>query len=134
MRHVETARFVRATPASVERALDPASMLDWEGTFTVTGVEEDGDGALVEAYTAGMVAAFRFERRDGEWRYAQDRGPFGSMETVVSWRAENEGTRVTAESSVTLGVPPRPIVDRVAAWKRRGELRRLLAGLADAVE
>jgi hypothetical protein len=134
MRRVEVSRFVRATPREVERALDPASVIDWEGTFSVTGVEETDANTLVEAKAAGMGVTFRFEHGERVVRYEQERGPFASMWTEVAWRAENEGSRVTAESSLSLGVPPRPVVDRVGAWKRRGELRRLLAGLAETVE
>ena len=54
------------------------------------------------------------------------------METTLTCEPENEGTRVTATSSVSLGVPPAVITDRIAAWKRRGELRRLLDALANA--
>jgi hypothetical protein len=56
------------------------------------------------------------------------------METALSWRAEDEGSRVTAASTLSLGVPPRALTDRVAAWKRRGELKRLLAALARNAE
>jgi hypothetical protein len=37
---------------------------------------------------------------------------------------------VTARSAVSLGLPVPALTDRVAAWKRRGELERLLDGLA----
>lgn len=134
MRTVELTRFVRATPREVERALDPASVIDWEGTFSVTGVEKGDANTLVEARAAGMGVAFRFERDEQRVRYEQERGPFSSMWTEIAWRAENEGADVTVESSLSLGVPPRVVVDRIGAWKRRGELRRLLAALADAVE
>lgn len=134
MRTVEVSRFVRATPREVERALDPASIVDWEGTFSVAGVEESDAGAVVTARATGMDAAFRFERGEDGYRYTQVRGPFSSMETAVSWRAENEGARVTTESTLSLGVPPRALTDRVAAWKRRGELKRLLDRLAREVE
>ncbi len=134
MRTVEVSRFVRATPREIRRALEPAAIVDWEGTFSVTGVEESDAGAVVAARAAGMDVAFRFERGEDGYRYEQEQGPFSSMEAAVSWRAENEGARVTAESALSLGVPPRALTDRVAAWKRRGELKRLLDGLARQVE
>jgi hypothetical protein len=37
-------------------------------------------------------------------------------------------------STVSAGLPLPTITDRVAAWKRRGELRRALARLAADVE
>ncbi|MFB6108620.1 MAG: SRPBCC family protein, partial [Haloplanus sp.] len=58
-------------------------------------------------------------------------GPFDAMETRLVVAAADEGARVTARSSVSLGLPLAPVTDRVAAWKRRGELRRLLDTLAD---
>jgi hypothetical protein len=134
MRTVEVSRFVRATPREVERALEPAAVVDWEGTFSVTGVEESEEGTVVAARAAGMDVAFRFERDGDGYRYDQVRGPFSSMETTLSWRAEDEGSRVTAASTLSLGVPPRALTDRVAAWKRRGELKRLLAALARNAE
>jgi hypothetical protein len=33
-----------------------------------------------------------------------------------------------------MGLPPQTVTDRIAAWKRRGELDRGLESLADAVE
>lgn len=134
MRTVEASRFVSATPLEVERALEPAAIVDWEGTFSVAGVEESDAGAVVTARAAGMEVAFQFERDGDAYRYVQVRGPFSAMESTLSWRAKDEGAQVTAASTLSLGVPPRALTDRVAAWKRRGELKRLLAGLADAVE
>jgi hypothetical protein len=63
-----------------------------------------------------------------------DAGPFGEMWTELSWGNENEGTRVTARSGVSLGLPVRSVTDRIAAWKRRGELDRALDRLATDLE
>lgn len=134
MRTVEVSRFVRAPPAAVERALDPEAVVGYEGTFAVSGSESTDRGTLVTATAPGMEAAFRFERREGGLAYEQVRGPFAELRTEFALEPENEGTRATATSAVSLGRPPRWLFDRVAAWKRRGELRRALAALADDLE
>jgi len=56
------------------------------------------------------------------------------METEFSVTPEGEGSRVTARSRVSLGLPPAAVFDRVAARKRRGELERTLDALAVDVE
>jgi hypothetical protein len=40
MREVSASRFVRATPAAVERALTPGALVKYEGSFTVYEVED----------------------------------------------------------------------------------------------
>ncbi|WP_101298070.1 SRPBCC family protein [Halegenticoccus soli] len=133
MREVRSSRFVRATPPVVERALTPAAMIEYEGSFDVRGVDERDDGtALVTAGARGLELTFRFERRDGDLYYVQEGdGPFDAMETRVSVEPENEGSRVTMRSTVSLGLPLPAVSDRLAAWKRRGELNRALDALAD---
>jgi len=131
---VEVSRFVRATPAELARALTPERLVSAEGTFEVVAVEETDGGALVSARASGVGVELRFEaREDGLWyEQAGGAGPFEAMETTVTYARENEGSRVTARSSVSLGLPL-PLVDRVAAWKRRGELARALDRIADEV-
>ncbi|WP_251329022.1 SRPBCC family protein [Haloplanus pelagicus] len=132
MREVEVSRFVRAPPRTVERALTPTTVVASEGSFTVRDVSEDGDGTLVTAGARGLELTLRFEARPDGLHYTQagDAGPFDAMTTELRVEAEDEGSRVTARSAVSLGLPVPALTDRVAAWKRRGELERLLDGLA----
>jgi len=51
------------------------------------------------------------------------------METWLTVAPEDEGSRVSMRSAVSLGVPL-PFADRIAAWKRAGELERALDRLA----
>ena len=140
MRTVEVSRFVRATLPEVERQLTPAAIVEYEGTFTVLDVEEtDEDGEtrwVVTGRGGGVIEArFSFEEREDGYVYRQEgeAGPFEEMETRLSLARRDEGVEVTATSSVSLGVSL-PLVDRVAAWKRKGELKRALARLAADVE
>jgi len=135
MREVEVSRFVPATVAELDRHLSPAAVVEAEGTFTVDAVTETDDGWTVAATAGGMTAEFAFEPREDGYHYSQvgDRGPFEAMETTLSLARENEGTIVTARSVVSLGLPLGVVTDRVAAWKRRGELDRALEAFADAV-
>jgi hypothetical protein len=88
----------------------------------------------VLAKGGGMTVEIAFEPRPNGFRYEQRRGPLAQLETTLTHDAENEGSRVTMVSVVQTGTPPRAITDRVAAWKRRGELRRALSGIAADVE
>jgi carbon monoxide dehydrogenase subunit G len=135
MREVELSAFVPAPPATVERALTPATVVEYEGTFEVETVEETDGGWTVTAAARGLTVRLDFEKREDGLAYRQrgEAGPFESMETDFSVEPENEGSRVTATSRVSLGMPFRALSDRIAAWKRRGELRRALDGLADDV-
>lgn len=133
MRTVEVSRFVRAHPREIDRLLTPETVLDYEGTFTAVDVEDGEDSTVVEARAGGrlMAARFVFEDREDGLVYRQDGevGPFEAMETAVTVSPEDEGVRVTMRSSVSLALPL-PFADRIAAWKRRGELKRALARLA----
>ncbi|AGN01657.1 hypothetical protein L593_08560 [Salinarchaeum sp. Harcht-Bsk1] len=136
MRTVEVSRFVQAPPSVVERALDPASIVEYEGSFDVRTVEERDDAIVVIAGGTGLELSFRFELRENGIYYEQvedEDAPLETMETELAWAAENEGTRIDATSTVGMGVWPRPITDRMATWKRRGELRRLFDSLAENV-
>jgi len=136
MHEVEVSRFVGATLPAVERQLSPAAIVEYEGTFTVMDVEETGDGWIVTGRGGGLLEArFVFEEREDGYVYRQegDTGPFEEMETTISLSRRDEGVDVTARSAVSLGVPL-PLVDRVAAWKRKGELKRALSRLAADVE
>lgn len=137
METVEATRFVRARPRAVERLLAPETVLEYEGTFTVVDVDEADTGTVVTARAGGglLTARFVFEPRDDGYVYRQDgrSGPFEAMETRLTVGPEDEGTQVTMRSSVSLAVPL-PFADRIAAWKRRGELDRALDRLATDVE
>ena len=136
MHEVEVSRFVGATLPAVERQLSPAAIIEYEGTFTVMDVEETGDGWIVTGRGGGLLEArFVFEEREDGYVYRQagDAGPFEEMETTIRLSRRDEGVEVTARSAVSLGVPL-PLVDRVAGWKRRGELKRALGRLAADVE
>ena len=136
MHSVEVTRFVRATLPEVEQRLSPAAIVEYEGTFTVVDVEETDDGWTVTGQGGGLIEArFEFKAREDGYVYRQagDAGPFDGMETRIELARRNEGVEVTARSSVSLGVPL-PLVDRVAAWKRKGELNRALSRLAADLE
>jgi hypothetical protein len=135
MREVEVSAFVPAPPATVERALTPESVVEYEGSFEVLDVEETDDGQTVVAGARGLTMRLDFEERADGLVYSQrgEEGPFDAMETTISVEPENEGSRVMATSRVSLGLPVPAISDRIAAWKRRGELRRALDALAEDV-
>ena len=135
MRTVEVTRFIRASQPAVERLLTPETLLDYEGTFTVRDINETEEGVIVSAGAAGMETEFAFEDHENGLAYRQrgTAGPFRAMETEVEVTPENEGVRVTMRSSVSLNLPL-PLADRIAAWKRRGEVRRALSRLAEDVE
>lgn len=144
MEDVEVSRFVRATPVEVERTLTPRAVVEYEGSFSVRAVDERDDGTtVVTAGSRGLGLALRFERRESAESatnvaadellyYTQegDAGPFDRMETWVVVTPENEGSRVTMRSTVSLGLPFPALTDRIAAWKRSGELTRALDGVA----
>lgn len=132
MREVTVERFVAATPAEIERALDPGVVVEYEGSFDVLEIEERDDATFVTAGARGIGVSLRFEPREDGLRYEQvgDAGPFDEMWTELTWARENEGSRVTARSGVSLGLPVAGVTDRVAAWKRRGEIDRALDRLA----
>lgn len=134
MRSVEVERFVDATPREVERALDPVSIVEYEGSFEVFDLEERDGAWLVTAGGTGLRLTLRFEELRAGFHYEQvesEEGPLETMETTLTYAPENEGTMVTAESTVSMGLPLAPLTDRIAAWKRRGELSRALEALAD---
>lgn len=134
MREVEVSRFVGATPPAIERRLSPERIVEYEGTFSVARVEETADATVVVASGPGIELQLRFEETADGYRYEQvgEAGPFSEMETWLTVEQENEGARVTMRSAVELGAPL-PFGDRIAAWKRRGELKRALDALAEDV-
>ena len=139
MRTVEVSRLVRATPDEVERVLSPGRLIEYEGTFAVEDVTETDEGWVVETRPAGRLLALRFvfEAREDGFEYRPEgegqAGPFTELETGITFEPEGGGTRVTIRSSVGLRLPL-PFADRIAAWKRRGELNRALSRIAAEVE
>ena len=131
MREVEVSRFVSARPAVVDPLLSPVGLMDAEGSFEVRGVTDTDDGTEVTVGGYGLELVFRFTDREDGIAYEQVSGPLRVLETTVTCVPENEGTRLTARSRVAVGGPG--VLDRLAAWKRRGELRRALRAVAEAV-
>ena len=129
MREVEASRFVAAKPTEVVRELTPEAVVDAEGSFDVRAVERTDEGTVVTAGRAGVELRFRFEERDAGLAYEQVEGPLSTLRTTVTARPKNEGTELRARSAVEAGGPA--VLDRLAAWKRRGELRRALGGIAN---
>lgn len=120
-------RFVAAKPLEVARVLTPETVVDCEGSFDVREVRETDDGTFVAAGRAGVELLFRFESREDGLAYEQLEGPLEALSTTVTYAPEDEGTRLTARSTVAVRGPG-PL-SRLAAWKRKGELRRALAGI-----
>ncbi|PSQ54614.1 polyketide cyclase [Halobacteriales archaeon SW_8_68_21] len=138
MREVEASRFVPESPAVVRRGLSPERIVEWERSFSVADAASvDEETTLVTVTGPGVGFRLRFERRSDGYRYAVDDdedvpGPFDHLETWLTVEAEDEGSRVTFRSIVALNAPI-PFADRIAAWKRRGELCRALDGLVETV-
>lgn len=135
MRTVTATRRVGAPPASVLDVLDPMTLIDAEGTFSALDVDEVGEETRVFARGGGMEVVFSFTRTEDGYEYTQldEAGPFDVMETTLSVTAEDEGALLTMESTVSLGLPFATLTDRLAAWKRRGELRRALRTIDERV-
>lgn len=134
MHTVAVSRDVPATVVAIDRVLSPARIIEAEGTFTVVDADERADGtAMVTARGGGIQATFGFEQLEDGYRYRQegDAGPFEAMETTLTRERADGGARLTARSSVSLGLPLGMVTDRIAGWKRRGELERLLDTLAE---
>ena len=124
-------RFVRAPPAVVDPFLSPVGLMDAEGSFDVRNVTEAETGTDVTVGAYGLELVFRFTDREDGIAYEQVSGPLARLETTVTHAPENEGTRLTARSTVAVGGPA--ALDRLAAWKRRGELRRALQAVDAAI-
>lgn len=133
MREVTVSRVLDVTPTELETRLDPPTIVEAEGSFTVEHVDDGGEGAdattTVVASGPGIQLPLRFEDRDDAIYYTQagEQGPFSHMETWLELERTQAGdrTRVTLRSSVSLAAPI-PFGDRIAAWKRKGELNRAL--------
>jgi hypothetical protein len=130
MREVEVTRFVQAPPAAVAPLLSPVGLMDAEGSFEVRGVDDVGEETEVTVGAYGLELVFRFREVENGIAYEQVSGPLERLETTVTHAPEDEGTRLTARSTVAVGGPG--VVDGLAAWKRRGELRRALRAVEAA--
>jgi carbon monoxide dehydrogenase subunit G len=133
VREVSAERVLSASTPVVRRRLDPATLVEYEGSFEVVDVRDEGETTVVRAAGGGLELALRFEPRDDGYHYTQEgeAGPFDAMETWVTVVPDGgRRTRVALRSRVSLGLPLPGLTDRVAAWKRRGELRRALDRLA----
>lgn len=131
MHEVVVSRFISASPAELASVLGPRQLVEYEGSFTVESVDERDAATVVTASGPGLAFELRFEQRADGWYYEQagEAGPFETMETTVTVDRENEGSQVTMHSQVGLAIPL-PFSDRIAGWKRRGELERALDSLA----
>jgi hypothetical protein len=135
MREVTLSRRIDATPVEISSRFDPPAIVEAEGSFTVRSVHEDDESTVVVASGPGMELPLRFEYRDDALYYTQagDRGPFEHMETWLEFDDRDDGTEVRFRSSVSLAAPL-PFGDRIAAWKRKGELERALDAIEAAFE
>ena len=135
MREVTVDGFVRESPPSIKRHLTPKRVVEYEGSFEVDRVETAGEATLVTATGPGLSMTLRFETREGRLYYTQEgeTGPFAAMETWIDVEPENEGSRVRFTSAVELSAPL-PLGDRIAAWKRKGELKRAIQSLREDLE
>jgi hypothetical protein len=131
MREISVSRRIDATPVEISSRFDPPAIVEAEGSFTVETVYENDDATVVVASGPGMRLPLRFEYRDDTLYYTQEgeQGPFERMETWLEFESLDSATEVTFRSSVSLAAPL-PFGDRIAAWKRKGELERAL----DAIE
>jgi len=137
MRTVEVSQEFETKPSEVGRALDPTSVVEYEGSFNVLDVEDRGEDYLIVAGGSGLQMTLRFEEREHSVFYELEEAegqPLATMETTISYRGTDDGTAVTAVSEVSMGLRPAAVTDRLAAWKRKSELQRALDALADEIE
>jgi len=137
MRTVEVSQEFETKPSAVGRALDPTSVVEYEGSFNVLDVEDRGEDYLIVAGGSGLQMTLRFEEHEQSVFYELEEAegqPLATMETTISYRGTDDGTAVTAVSEVSMGLRPAAVTDRLAAWKRKSELQRALDALADEIE
>lgn len=135
MQEVAVSREVDAAPADLVEALTPRKVVEWAGTYEVWDVEETESGWTVHCGTPDLDVLLDFTPAEGGYVYRQraDRGPFGAMYASVSV-AESSPAVVTGRSCFTFDSPLSRLLDWLAARERRTELRRVLDGLALAVD
>ncbi|SFR32035.1 polyketide cyclase [Halogeometricum limi] len=132
MREVTVSRFVPRSKPTVLGRLTPETMVRYEGSFDVRDVRETAEATTVAVGARGVEFSLRFAPRENGLFYEQagEAGPFEAMTTTVTVEPADGGVTVTAHSTVSLGLPLPSLSDRLAAWKRRGELERALDALA----
>ena len=135
MRTVTVTGRVGSPPAAVLDYLDPMTIVDVEGTFTALDVSESDGRSEVVARGGGMEVVLEFVATETGYEYEQrgDNGPFETMRTTLAVTPDDEGSTITMESTVSLGLPLAVVSDRIAAWKRRGELKRAIRAIDEAV-
>lgn len=135
MRTVTVTGRVGSPPDAVLDYLDPMTIVDVEGTFTALDVSETDGRSEVVARGGGMEVVLEFVATDTGYEYEQrgDNGPFETMRTTLAVTPDDEGSAITMESTVSLGLPLAGISDRIAAWKRRGELKRAIRAIDEGV-
>lgn len=151
MQTVEVTARLDAPRSAVEDALSPRAIVEYEGTYEVTTVEERDDGCLVVGEAEELEISLLFTGRADGYTYEQaDRGPFEELETTVTVTDGDEGTdggdaadpgtagddgtaRVRMRSEFTFGGWFAPLFDRLAKRSRRDELEQAVANLAGEV-
>lgn len=135
MQEVVVTRTIEAPREDVERVVSPAALVEYAGTYDVEGVEATDDGTVVTAATADLETALVFTETPTGYVYRQrgDHGPFAAMYASVAITG-SEPTEVIARSCYTFGLPLSRVTDWFARRERRIELRRLVAGIAGAVD
>ncbi|ADD04428.1 uncharacterized protein Nmag_0844 [Natrialba magadii ATCC 43099] len=157
MREVTVSRTIDVSPATLQKRLDPATIIEAEGSFTVVDIDEDETtgATTVVASGPGMQLPLEFEEREDAIYYTQagEQGPFSHMETWLEFESmaermqgqdqqqgrqqdpqqQHSQTHLTLRSAVSLAAPL-PFGDRIAAWKRKGELQRALETFAEELE
>lgn len=128
-----------ATTAETDVENATTAETDVERPITMEDPAAEGGEAVTLVTVSGPGVGFRllFERTPHGYHYVvadgdDPAGPFDHMESWLTVEPEDEGSRVRIRSAVSLNAPI-PFADRIAAWKRGGEIDRALDGLADAV-
>lgn len=135
MRTVTVTGRVGSPPDAVLDYLDPMTAVDVEGTFTALDVSEADGRSEVVARGGGMEVVLEFTATETGYEYEQRgaNGPFETLRTTMTVTPDDEGSSITMESTVSLGLPLAVVSDRIAAWKRRGELKRAIRAIDEAV-
>lgn len=130
MRTVELAEKVSASSVKIDSHLDPPTIIEYEGSFEVVDFEEKNEEWYVTAGSSGLRLNFRFESLENGYYYElKEDQPLEKMETTLQYQQSENGTEISITSAVRMGRWPAAVTDRVAAWKRKGELNRMLEHL-----
>ena len=131
MRTVEATVLLEIPRAEVERALSPASIVEYAGTYEVTEVTDSGETTVVTATGENVATTLEFRKQKNGYSYTQidGEGPFEEMHTRITVR-ENGDTRVSVRSEFTFGGRFSFLKDWFGKDLRKTELQRLLTNLA----